>query len=452
MSKTVRFIHCADLHLGSPLKTAGNMSRRLQQILEQASYSAAEKIADTAIDCEVDFVLFCGDIYDRDTRSVKANSFFAGQLRRLEDKGIPVFIVYGNHDPLENSRDVFPLPGNVTVFPHDQSSCFTVRDKSGSPVARIFGQSYRNSSESRKLHANYSPPDSSILNIAMLHTGLDPGTNPYVPCSLEELRGIPNVHYWALGHIHKPIVYSGTVPAAAYPGIPQGRDPGEPGAGGCLLVEAGPDAPAKVRFVPLSSIIWLKQTISITPDYPQDITSLEEMLLSQGQEIIEQGPEIFYPEIEVIPGARVQPAGYIVRWEITGRGILHKIIENSDRDELTELLSNRLQQTLGSEDPFLWTESLRFSTASPVPDLAALAARDEIFRVIMEKRRELSQEPELRKRLLSSLGSVFYEQKDPEDVREDSIPLTQERLESLLDRGQDLVIDRLIRERERFDY
>ena len=452
MAKTIRFLHCADLHLGSPLKTAGAMSRHLQQALEQASYTAVERLVDTALDFDVHFVLFSGDIYDRDTRSVKANAFFAGQLQRLEKKGIPACIIYGNHDPLGYGEDLFPLPGNVTVFPHEQGQWVPISDSQGFLLARVYGQSYRNASDGRKMHKSFCPPDSSILNIAMLHTGLNPGANTYVPCSMEELRAIPNIHYWALGHIHKTRLCSSTLPVAAFPGIPQGRDPGEPGMGGCLLVEADTERPAQVRFVPLSPVIWLNMEIPVAPDAPDNIQSLEQIILSRGQDILARGPEPYYPEMERIPDAGFPIEGYIVRWEITGRGILHHAIQDNDREELSEALCTRLRQAMGTGNPFLWTESVGFRTASPVPDLEILAARDELLRSLMEKRQSLGQNPELKKKLLSSLGSIWYEQKDQEDIRDDSIPMTPERLESLLDMAQDMVIDRILQEREQLDY
>ena len=458
MSNTVRFIHSADLHLGSPLKTLETMSKTLRQTLQEASFQAVKKLVDSALDLEVDFLLLSGDIYDRDARSVKANEFLAGQIERLNKKGIPVCIIYGNHDPLGSTADLYKLPPNVKVFPWENSECLIITNSNGIPLARVFGQSYRNAAENRKMYATFAPPDSTIPNIGMLHTALNPGAKNYIPCSLEDLRKVPNLHYWALGHIHHPCLYSSEIPVVAYPGIPQGRDPGEPGMGGCLLVEADIDRPAQVQFLPLSEIVWLNLEIPIKEEEPGDLDSLEELLVTKGQEIIAEGPERFYPAIDTVAGASCPVKGYIARWEITGRGKLHEVIADQEQEELTETLENRLRQSLGTGSPFLWTEAVAFKTAAPLPDINTLAEQDFIFRTLIQQRSENQQafkdknQQALKKEMVAALGSIWYEQKDAEDLREDSIPLTEEKLEELLDRAQALVFDRIIREREGIDY
>ena len=116
MQESIRFIHTGDLHLGSPLKTVGKVSDVLQKSLRESTYKAIENIVDAALNYDVDFVLMCGDIYDNESRSVKGNLFLNTQMKRLASKGIPVFIIYGNHDSIGRSMDFFKLPGNVKVL------------------------------------------------------------------------------------------------------------------------------------------------------------------------------------------------------------------------------------------------------------------------------------------------------------------------------------------------
>jgi len=450
LSKKVRFLHCADFHLGSPLKTAAAMSRDLRQTLRDASLKAVEKLVDSTLRFQVDFVLISGDLYDREVRSVRANEFLASQMERLNEKNIPVFIIFGNHDPLGEAQDLYKMPSNVKVFPHRQAEVHTVYDSDQIPLARIYGQSYRNPSDTRKMYAGYLPPDGDILNIGMLHTSLTPSGN-YVPCSLKNLRQVPNIHYWALGHIHHPCLCSTETPVVAFPGIPQGRDPGEQGLGGCLLVEAGSKLTLTVRFLPLSKVVWLKIEIPINENSPKDLHSLEEIILERGQEIISQGPDSFSPAIERVADEDFSVDGYIVRWEITGRGILHRTIEKQDKEELTSSIEKRLRQSLGTGTPFLWTESVDFKTAALLPGLDTLVEKDMVLRTLVEEQEKLLGQPESRKEILASLGSVWYQQKDPEDLREDSIPLTDDRLEELVGRARDMVFDRIMQEREKLD-
>jgi len=56
----------------------------------------------------------------------------------------------------------------------------------------------------------------------------------YAPCSVKELVDT-GFDYWALGHIHKRQVHS-EAPWIVMPGIPQGRDVGEPGPQSATLI------------------------------------------------------------------------------------------------------------------------------------------------------------------------------------------------------------------------
>lgn len=71
----VRFVHAADLHLGSPLETRDVESEQLQRYLRDATYTAFERIVDLTIEEAVDFILVAGDLYDQKNRSVRANEF-----------------------------------------------------------------------------------------------------------------------------------------------------------------------------------------------------------------------------------------------------------------------------------------------------------------------------------------------------------------------------------------
>ena len=355
MPDSIRFIHTADLHLGSPLKAVGEISERLQKSLMESSYTAIRRIVDAALEYDVDFVLMCGDIYDSEARSVKGNRFLADQMERLADNNIPVFIIYGNHDPIGKSMDYFSLPNNVRVLESETVGIFEITDKSGKPRARVLGQSYGTPSESRKIHLRYKPPVDGLINIAMLHTGLEPASNAYVPCSPAELKNQPGIHYWALGHIHAPTMISDSIPIIAYPGIPQGRDVGETGIKGCFLVEAASPDMIELQFIPVSPVIWLFQKISIDSYRSlNNLDNLVDLLVEQGQKIISSAPEA--PPGFPINNNDFKPEGYLVRWEINGRGSIHDNLISGNETEIIETLPELLNQRLAFEKPYLWTE------------------------------------------------------------------------------------------------
>ena len=70
-------------------------------------------------------------------------TFFDG-LSRLDAEGIPVYMCTGNHDPYTTwQRDLFNLPGNVTMFSADKPS-FALYRRDGKPVCVLGGRGYYN--------------------------------------------------------------------------------------------------------------------------------------------------------------------------------------------------------------------------------------------------------------------------------------------------------------------
>jgi DNA repair exonuclease SbcCD nuclease subunit len=86
----MHFIHCGDTHLG-------RSNFRLDE-REQDFFKAFEKVVDTAIKREVDFIVHSGDLFDMGKPSVSTVIRCVKQLKKLKRAGIPVFVVWGSHD------------------------------------------------------------------------------------------------------------------------------------------------------------------------------------------------------------------------------------------------------------------------------------------------------------------------------------------------------------------
>jgi len=444
VARKVRFIHSADLHMGSPLRNVGQVFPGPRSILQEAVYTAFKRIVDAVLRCRVDFLLLSGDIYDQETRSVFANQFLAEQLKRLADEDIPVYIIHGNHDPLGSSREFVDLPENVKVFGFAEVETSEVLGEGGLTIARIMGQSYRTASESRKMYQVFNPPDNDVVNIGMLHTGLNPGSNMYVPCSLSDLKSRDNINYWALGHIHRTGIMHRQEPLVAYPGIPQGRDVGEPGLGGCLMVEAEPGNLLQVSFIPTAPVVW--QTISVPIDGPgmalRNIDDLLELILSKGHEILEQGVQP--PDgLPLADGETSTVEGYVVRWLISGRGELHQTL-SGEEEEAVGVLESRLRELLGNGSPFVWTESVKIHTAPPLPNLEALMREDTIIRSLSEISQEMERDSIKQEEAVRAMGQIWYWEKDHEYSQNEAFPLDNERLQQLLSRARDMVIEKIL--------
>jgi len=91
----IRFIHASDLQLDSPLRGFDRYERAPVVRLRTATRAALERPIDMAIAEHVGFVLFAGDIYDRDWQDFHTGLFFREQMVRLGRAEIRVFIVQG---------------------------------------------------------------------------------------------------------------------------------------------------------------------------------------------------------------------------------------------------------------------------------------------------------------------------------------------------------------------
>lgn len=447
---TVRFLHTADLHLGSPLRAIGAESEAIQETLIDATYRAFSSAIDAAIDEDVDFVVIAGDLYDRESRSVRANQFVVDQFERLNDEDIPCYLCYGNHDPLGDRSEMLELPENVHAFGHE-SVGIAEYPLDGSAEARILGQSYRTSSDSRSMHQDYTPPDASIPNIGLLHTGLDPDAGKYAPCSAADLRESDDIHYWALGHIHQQRIDSGT-PTIAYPGIPQGRDVTEPATGGSLLVEVSTSEEPALQFVPTSPIVWHDVVIDVgeLEDEPSNLTEVERLLVEEAEDIQNGDGETHLPDLGIEPIASDwSPEGHICRWTLSGRGELYELLEAED--EVGAFLAERLRREFDRETPFVWTESVRNRVGQPLPNIDELREEDPVINEFLEIVGELRDDPTVREQLRERSGEIWFEPVDHEEERETQLPLTDDRLDELIDRAESRVIEELIVRREYVD-
>lgn len=121
-----------------------------------------------------------------------------------------------------------PLPSNVRMFSSDAPETF--RFELPEVNVALHGQSFKRAETTDNLVRNYPSPIDGWLSIAVLHTGLEGGTEhaAYAPCSLDELKR-KGMQYVALGHIHKAEILCED-PWIVMPGNLQGRHIHELGA------------------------------------------------------------------------------------------------------------------------------------------------------------------------------------------------------------------------------
>jgi DNA repair exonuclease SbcCD nuclease subunit len=256
-----KFIHAADIHLDSPLLGLDRYEGAPVEAIRQATRLAFSELVQLAIRERVDFVILAGDIYDGDWRDYNTGLFFVKELRKLENAGIQVELIRGNHDAESRITRQLELPTNAYEFKTDRPETRKIDEL----LVAVHGQSYSQQAETRNLAADYPPAISGYFNIGVLHTALNgrEGHATYAPCSVEELvaRGYD---YWALGHVHKreSVFVTGQV-RVEFPGNIQGRNIRETGAKGCLLVTVDAAGNAQPEFRALDVFRWAEIAIDV---------------------------------------------------------------------------------------------------------------------------------------------------------------------------------------------
>lgn len=245
-----KFLHSADLHLDSPLRGLEQYEAAPVARMRQATRRALENLVRLAIEEQVAFVLLAGDLYDGDWRDYQTGLFLIQQLSLLKDAGIRVFLISGNHDAANKMTRSLKLPDNVHRFPTDRAATAFLDDWD----VALHAQGFATVSVPENLVMNYPGASPGRFNIGLLHTGME-ADKRYAPCKLHDLQA-RGYDYWALGHVHTRANLLND-PWVAFPGNIQGRDIGEPGPKGCLVVAVENGQVKECpRFEPLDVVRW----------------------------------------------------------------------------------------------------------------------------------------------------------------------------------------------------
>ena len=266
------FLHAADLHLDSPLTGLEAYEGAPVEDIRSATRRALENLVDLALAEFVDALLLAGDIYDGDWRDYNTGLFFAGQMARLKQADIPVFMVQGNHDAASQISRQLRLPDNVHLFPSRRPASIPLE----SAGLVVHGQSYPSRQVEQNLARAYPPAAAGLFNIGLLHTSLDgrPGHASYAPCRLDDLQRL-GYDYWALGHVHQREVVSED-PWVVFSGNLQGRHAREIGVKGATLVRIDNARVQAVEHQPLDAMRWALCEIAVDDQLGRD--GLEERI------------------------------------------------------------------------------------------------------------------------------------------------------------------------------
>lgn len=326
MPKRVTFIHAADLHLGAPFRGLRALSGKWANRLLTAIGEAYDRVIDAAISRDVDFVVMAGDMFDLARPSYSDYLHFFAGFERLNEAGIPAYLVTGNHDPYTSwQHDFFSLPPNTTMLPADRPG-FALVERDGEPLCLIGGRGYYNqtwpmdeciaegvtrTAAEEALALDYPRVAEAPFSVGLLHTGLnlDPVKAPVDPAVL--LRS--GMDYWALGHIHVKYAYpSFDDPRLVFSGCIQGRDIKETGERGICCVTLSEGAPNVVEFIPTASVVWQRMRIDVA-----DCANLPDITDKILRELFRENGKAHCEEM-------------VVRIALEGATPLHTILERED--------------------------------------------------------------------------------------------------------------------------
>jgi DNA repair exonuclease SbcCD nuclease subunit len=275
----MRFVHTADWQLG--------MTRHFLSSDAQPRYSAARReavagLGALAADAGAEFVVVAGDVFEHNQLAPQVVSQSLEAIRAI---GIPVYLLPGNHDPLDASSvytsALFKAecPDNVVVL--DRAGIHDVRRG-----LQIVAAPWRSKAPTRDLAAQAlegltADPDTTRILVA--HGGVDALDPDPGKASLLRLAALRDalaggaIHYVALGDKHSRTEV-GETGRVWYSGSPEvtNFDDVEPDPGHVLVVDIAETDPRRSITVDARHVgRWRFLTLCRQVDTGRDVADLD---------------------------------------------------------------------------------------------------------------------------------------------------------------------------------
>ncbi|MDA3912341.1 MAG: DNA repair exonuclease [Bacteroidales bacterium] len=261
---SVKILAIADLHLGRTASVP-NISN------PPSAAETLDEIVRFAMDNAVDVLTLSGDIVDNYNRYWEAVSPLQNAITQLQQAGIYVIMVAGNHDfdvlneVIKNSRSkmLFLLGKNAKW----ESIQLNINGQDIQFVGWSFNSRYTIHDPLR----DFDPQQISknIPTVGLLHCEADTPESQYAPVNSDTLSG-SGVDVWILGHIHKASQLKKSNPLIFYPGSPLAMNAGEQGIHGASLVIIDDSGQINYESYPFSAVRYENIKISIKPELNQD--------------------------------------------------------------------------------------------------------------------------------------------------------------------------------------
>lgn len=360
----MKFIHTADIHLDSPLSGLAAYKDAPADLLRTVTRDAFTKLVDAAIEEAVDFMVIAGDLYDGTWKDYNTGLFFCREMGRLNKFGIPVYLLFGNHDADSEMTKKLMLPANVHQFDSRKARTFHIE----ALRVALHGRSYKEAATVENLASSYPAAVAGWLNIGVLHTALEgyAAHANYAPCSVAELTA-KGYDYWALGHVHEHAIIQKS-PWVVFPGNLQGRHIRETGARGAVLVTADESGIQSVERLLVDLLRW--HVVAVDASGASTMSEVVSLVGQAFERLVAETPDKIYLSVRVCIKGKTSAHG-----ELFG-------LESQLREEI-------LGQAAGQGIDRLWVEKVRLET-EPLTDVSQLAQRSD---AIADLQRLLAEAP-----------------------------------------------------------
>lgn len=251
----INFVHTGDLHLGLQFRQVSFDKKRAKERRREL-WTSFQRIVDYCVEKKKDFLFIAGDLFEH-------KYFTLGDIKRVRDilagaAEVNVVIAAGNHDYLnENSLyNQVDWTCNVHIFGSTGLEKKVYDDLN----TVVYGYSWnRMEIGENSLFDDFRPVDVDYKKILLIHGDVGYKSN-YLPLDLNMLKSM-DMDYIALGHIHKPEIFTEKI---AYCGCPEPLNFGETGDRG--FIEGTIEDDTKIEFKSFSRRRFIDINIKINPD------------------------------------------------------------------------------------------------------------------------------------------------------------------------------------------
>ena len=233
-----RFLHTSDWQLGM---TRHFLSEGAHERYSQARFDAIRTLGRIAEEERCQFMLVCGDAFESNQVDRKT---VARALEALKDVPVPVYVLPGNHDPL-NAASVYRSSIFVERKPphvHVIQNANPIRVAEGLEIVGAPWVSKRPAANPIEDALRSLPPANGVVRICVGHGAVDMlAPDPKLPglirvASLVGAIDEGQIHFVALGDRHS-LTKVGTSERVWYSGAPESTDFSEIRSGFALVVD-----------------------------------------------------------------------------------------------------------------------------------------------------------------------------------------------------------------------